>query len=368
MTSKSGWRTLAKRSYERHKILWELAFFTAGFAFDFFATRKGIDHELLIGQQVLYLLIIGSILYLEFLSTSRAGRPKLGPYLERFWPYRSLVMHFCLGTLMNLYSIFFFMSASWFSSAGFIVLLGAAIVLNELKGLPVYGIDVRIGLYAICVFCFWSLVIPLAVHHVGLWPFVSAFVATVIVIALFVLSLRRRLGKGALRRRLVIPGLTVSACFLVFYLIGLVPPVPIAAKKLGVYQEVRHVGDTFVLKHERPKSRVWQRDAHTFIARPGDKVNLFVAVFSPANFDDTIFVRWLFHDPSEGWKPSDRIPIHITGGRREGFRGTVSKENYTPGDWRVSIETKDDREIARLYFTIIEAKPDADRTWTTEIY
>jgi hypothetical protein len=156
--------------------------------------------------------------------------------------------------------------------------------------------------------------------------------------------------------------------FLVLYFIGLIPPVPIAAKKLGVYQDVKRQGDIFVLKQERPKSRIWQRENRTFIARPGDKVNIFVAVFSPANFDDTVFVRWLFHDPSGGWQPADRVPIHIVGGRREGFRGTVSKENYRPGDWRVSIETKDDREIARLYFTIIEAAPDPDRLWTTEIY
>lgn len=368
MTSTAGWRALVKRSYEQHKLIWELGFFVAGFAFDFFATRKGIDHELLIGQQVLYLLVIGSILYLEFLSTARAGRPKLPARLERLWPYRSLVMHFCLGTLMNLYSIFFFMSASWFSSAGFIVLLGTAIVLNELKGLPGYGIDVRIGLYAICVFCFWSLVIPLAIHHVGVGPFIGAFVATVVVIAGFVLTLRRRLGPGALRRRLVIPGLTISACFLVFYFIGLIPPVPIAAKKLGVYHDVKRVGDTFALTREKPKSRIWEMDDHTFIARPGDKVNLFVAVFSPAHFDDTVFVRWLFRDPSLGWQPSDLVPIHIMGGRREGFRGTVSKENFRSGDWRVSIETKDEREIARLYFTIVKGDPKPDRVWTTEIY
>src|SRR5712671_4002296 len=107
--------------YERHKLRWHLAFFAAGFAFDVFATNEGIDHALIIVQQVFYLSVVGAILYVDFIREALPGGWRFSPRLERWWAYRGLLLHFCLGTLMNLYSIFFLMSASFWSSIVFVL-------------------------------------------------------------------------------------------------------------------------------------------------------------------------------------------------------------------------------------------------------
>jgi hypothetical protein len=118
------------------------------------------------------------------------------------------------------------------------------------------------------------------------------------------------------------------------------------------------------------QSEFWNTGDQDFLARPGDRIYFFAAISSPARFADTVFVRWMFHDARSGWKGSDRIPLRITGGRKAGFRGFTTKQNFDYGDgsWRVSVETADGREIGRTYFHVTRAEADPGRVFTTEAY
>ena len=295
--------------------LWRnLLFFVAGFVFDVFATRAGVDHTLLIVQQVVYLAIIGGILYVDFVREAQPDALPMPRWIEWLWGYRSFVFHFCLGTLMNLYSIFFLMSASLFSSIVFVAILFGAIVLNELHAIR-RGLDVKIALYILCIFCFWSLLIPILLHSISRLTFLLSFAATLAILAYFVTVLRRRIGRTPLVRRLLMPGIAVSVMFLLMYWVGLIPPVPIAARTLGVYHRVERVGDEFRLSYVPSWWRLWRSDDRRFVAEPGDVVHVFFAIYAPTRFDDTVFVRWSFLDRTSSWKDSDRIPIRITGGR-----------------------------------------------------
>lgn len=102
--------------------------------------------------------------------------------------------------------------------------------------------------------------------------------------------------------------------------------------------------------------------------RPGDELYVFAAIYSPARFDDRVFVRWSRRTPAGDWATSDRLPLDITGGREGGFRAYTTKQNYTAGRWQVSLETDDGREISRLSFTIRLAEPDAGRRLVRETY
>jgi hypothetical protein len=364
----TSWRVRAREIYQRHELACHLAFFAAGFAFDIVATNEGIDHPIIIVQQVLYLLAIGAIIYVEFIREIRPGSWVFSPRREAWWAYRGLLLHFCLGTLMNVYSIFFLMSASFSSTIAFVILLAAAIILNELPAVRRRGVDVKVGLFVLCVFCFWSLLVPLVAGHVSRLTFGLSFGATLAVLWLLHYLLRRRLDAPELRRSLLVPGLSVSACFLAFYLIGLIPPVPIAAKKFGVYHRVEVQEGSYVLMHERPWWRIWESGDQTFAAQPGDQIYVFVAVYSPARFDDVVYVRWQYYDVRRGWQNSDRIQMRITGGRHGGFRGWTTKQNYTAGDWRVKLETRDGREIAHMKIAVTNVAANPERVLTSERY
>jgi hypothetical protein len=84
---------------------------------------------------------------------------------------------------------------------------------------------------------------------------------------------------------------------------------------------------------------------------------VYAAVYSPSRFSDQVILHWLYRDPRQGWLTSDRIPMQISGGRDGGYRGYAYKSNYTPGDWRVQIETTDGSEIGRIELEIEPAQP-----------
>ncbi len=104
------------------------------------------------------------------------------------------------------------------------------------------------------------------------------------------------------------------------------------------------------------------------MAAAGDRIYLFARVFSPARFRDQIKVRWLYKDSKQGWMSSDAIPLEISGGRDEGFRGYTFKQNYTPGDWRVQLETSDGREIGRIRFSVSVDASEGAREFRQDVF
>src|SRR5690606_9124397 len=105
--------------------------------------------------------------------------------------------------------------------------------------------------------------------------------------------------------------------------------------------------------------KFWRSGDQEFLARPGDRIYFFVSVFSPARFEDSVFLRWQQEHPRLGWQGTDRIEMKVRGGRQGGYRGFTTKQNYSEGDWRVIVETSDAREIGRLYFSVerLDADP-----------
>jgi hypothetical protein len=121
------------------------------------------------------------------------------------------------------------------------------------------------------------------------------------------------------------------------------------------------------LVHQRPPWKVWQHGDQTFLARAGDRIFCFVRVFAPRHFRDGLKVRWAYRDPRSGWLRTDAIPLTITGGQEEGWRGVAYKRNYTPGQWKVNIETDDGREVGNIRFVVIEDLSTEPRTFQEEV-
>lgn len=328
----------------------DIAVFLAGFAFDFF-TLSEIDDLFSITQQIVYLAFIGVILYFEFLESM--GLSAVHEKLKRLWQYRRFAVHFLLGSLLSLYSLFFLKSSSLFSTGIFTLILVGLLIANELKRVQKSDVDLKVGLYIVCLFSFYSILIPILLGFVGQIPFWLSHLATSATIAfIFWLLTRRILDRKFMLRKLVAPGVGTLAVFMAFYLFGWIPPVPLSIEELGVYHGVEKSGNQYILYHERPYWKFWQNGDEDFVAEPGDKIFVFTRIFSPARFSDSVFVHWMYKDPKLGWQSTDRIPMRITGGRKGGYRGFAVKQNYAPGEWRVSIETTDGREIGRMYFTV----------------
>jgi len=333
-----------------------IAFFVAGFVFDMVMLGR-IDSWHVIGQQVVYLAVI-ALLLARMLREEGAPPPVAATRLASwYFKYRGAAVNFCLGTLLNVYTIFFFKSSSLLVSFGFMAALVVLLVANELPRAKFLGLSLKFALLALCFLCFFACVIPVFVGSVGLLVFLLSMAAgslPLIAIGLWA----GRAGPEAftrVRRQVFVPAGLVLTFFLGFYLFKLVPPVPLAVPFIGVYHSVERDGPGYWLQHERPAWRWWHNGDQDFRAQPGDKVYVFFRVFSPARFSDQVQMRWYWKDPARGWTLQDSIPIRIVGGREQGFRGYGLKSNYQPGEWKVEVETTDEREIGRIYFDVTES-------------
>jgi hypothetical protein len=347
-------------------------FFTGGFGFDIL-TAGSIDSWLTIGQQVLYLLIVTAVLLHMFLAQ---GAP--APDLARlsapkrwYYDYRSALVHFALGALMNLYAIFFFKSSSLLVSFGFLAFLVALLIANESRRFKALGMHVKFALLALCFLAFSAAVVPIAAGSIGLGVFLLSMLVGCLppaAAAWWIRSHRPELFAQA-RRQILLPLGCVLVGFLASYLLRVIPPVPLSIPFIGIYHDVVRIEDGYRLSHERPWWRFWHNGDQRFRAQPGDKVYVFFRVFSPARFSDEVRIRWFWkpwRPGGPGWALQDSIPIKIVGGRKEGFRGYGVKSNYQPGAWKVQVETTDGREIGRVYFDL-EIVGVVPRVLTTEL-
>lgn len=146
------------------------------------------------------------------------------------------------------------------------------------------------------------------------------------------------------------------------YSVNLIPPVPLSMQYVGIYRDIERQNGRYKLIYQKPPwTRFWQKEERIFMAQPSDKIHCFVRVFAPRRFRQQIFVRWSKKAPNGRWKSWDVVPIDIRGGRGQGFRGVVTKENYEPGEWRVDIEIADGRVLGGKKFIVKTAETGSDR-------
>jgi hypothetical protein len=345
------------------------AFFAAGFVFDIVTTGR-IDSWLTIAQQVVYLTVITAVLLHMFLEQGEPPPEVSGRRVLRRWyyDYRSPLVHFLMGALLNLYAIFYFKSSSLLVSFGFLGLLVVVLLANELKRVKTLGLPFKFALLSLCLLSFFAYLLPILVGSIGLAMFLVSMLAGSIPLVAAAWRIRKKRPEKfpLARRQILVPLGCVVVGFLTFYVFRLIPPVPLSIPFIGVYHQVERTDAGYRLSHERASWRIWHNGDQKFLAQPGDRVYVYFRVFSPARFADQVQVRWHWKDRVRGWTLHDTIPIKIVGGREQGFRGYGFKTNYQPGEWKVLVETTDGREIGRVYFDLVTVAP-GERTWTSEI-
>jgi hypothetical protein len=347
--------------YASHERGAAVGFFTAGFLFDMLTLGR-IDSWLVIGQQIVYLGVILLVLLQLFLEQGESA-----PQPRWYSRYRTALVHFLLGALLNLYTLFFFKSSSLLVSFFFLAFLVILLLANESALFKSRGLAFKFALLSLCLLSFFAALVPVLVGSLGLAVFLLSMLVGCLPLASAAAWIRR--AAPALfpraRKQILAPLGGVLVGFLAFYLFRLIPPVPLSVPFIGVYHGVERTEQGYRLSHERPPWRVWHNGDQQFAAQPGDKVHVYFRVFSPTSFSDQVLLRW--YRKGERWTLQDTIPIRIVGGREAGFRGYGVKTHYQPGRWKVQVETTDGREIGRVYFDL-KTRPDAmPRSFTSDL-
>ena len=314
--------------------------FALGFAVDLVTFKRVYSPQGLL-TQALYLLILGTLLMMEIKAPMR-GRGK-------WWGYHDLIVHFLFGSLLSLYTIFFYSSASALSSFLYILLLGILLIGNEFGPMRKLGLSARVLLYMICSLSYFSFLYPILLGRLGELPFWLGILSVLLILCLIWLINFR--GAKELKKKVLYPALSMVILFVAGYYTSTIPPVPLAVKKMGVYHEIEKKNGKYIGRHLSLKWRPFQKEI--FLVKPGDKINILLSIFSPTNFNDQIHLKWYRYSEKEGWLLEDNIPLQIVGGREEGFRGFATKEYFTDGEWKICVETTEGREIGRVNLRVL---------------
>jgi DUF2914 family protein len=339
--------------------------FVAGFLFDFL-TMQRIDAWTDLAFQLAYLTGLTGLLVYQ--HREEMGRWVPGDRTARWWRYNLEALHFIYGGLLSAYVVLYFRSSTAAWPTIFLALLVGIMVVNEVPRIRRTGYRLRLGLYGFCVLSFLIYFIPIVLGRIDAWVFLMSLLSSAVVVWLVAGWLvPPDADRSVARRRLFAPAACMFLLVGALYALRLIPPVPLSVQFQGIYHDVRREDGGYTLVYEeRLVWRPWRRDSRPFERRAGDRLHYFARVFAPAGFSHRVVIRWDVYTPERStWTTTDRIPLDVTGGRAEGFRGTAVKSNFTPGRWRVTAETEDGRAIATLSFRVQEDTGAGERHWKT---
>lgn len=349
----------------RYAVAIELAFFFAGFGFDV-ALLHRIDSTPLLIHQGLYLAASAALVLWDHRLHVEGKEP--GGLLGKVAAFRSWVLHFLLGTLLNAFMVFYFRASSGLSAFFFLVVLAGLIVVNESPRFRERGPIVRVLLVSFSVTSFAAYLIPVLYGELARWQYVVAVgLGAGATFALWRLSARLAHDPHWTFLRAVAPGLVLQAVLLASYLVGVIPPVPLSLKHLGIYANVTpHKIDGaqhYTLEYQpAPAWQLWRLEDASFVAPAGAKAWAFVRIFAPARFRDEVAFQWEHDDPRLGWVPRGGPYVsRLSGGKEDGYRTFAYSTMGAPGRYRVRVLTKDGREIGRKSFSFQEGPPPATR-------
>ena len=353
MKAIQNYKLKSEALYNRHKEIFPAFFFLSGFFFDILTLGR-IDELSNVLMQLLYLGLSSYLLVLEFTDFKNTKQTnKILYYLQK---YHEEIFHFLLGSLLSAFALFFFKSASIANSFLFIILFVALLIVNEFEAFQKLGKLIRFLLLLLCYICYFILLVPIILGSINAYVFMGSISLSALSLFGFYkfLSKKQIIPDLEAKRVILFPGSGMIFCFIIFYFLQIIPPVPLSLEKIGIYHKVEKAYPAYNLHHERPWYRFWETGDQRFIARPGDKLFVFVRIFSPGGFSDAVNLHWM-KNVNGSYKTSDKIRMNIKGGRGKGYRGISFKSNFDTGDYRVKVETLSGLEIGRINLEVIKA-------------
>jgi hypothetical protein len=337
--------------YKRHEKYSGLFIFGVGFIWDSFTMTRVdsiIDNVILL----FYLAIIAVMIVITL--RQHCGTFPTG-WIQKLEPHFLWAMQFCFGGLFSSYVIFYFKSASFTRTQFFFLILVLLWIGNEFLEERLRNQSLLAILYCFCLFSFFAFFLPVVLAKVNGGIFRLAGILSLF-ISLAVFSIGYLPDRAGWRRRMKTVTVWILTVFItvnILYVVNLIPPVPLALKRAGIYHYVKRTSAGYIAKYV-PSSllQFWRKWDNPFYFTPGENVYCYTAVFAPGRIRVPVFHVWS-HKTVQGWIQTDRIAFEITGGRDGGFRGYTTKAGITPGEWRVKVETESGRTLGRIDFTVI---------------
>lgn len=295
-----------------------------------------------------------SIIYL-YIGTSGRLSERVQLHAAKWAP---MGIQFAFGSLMSGLLVFYSRSGSWLTSWPYLLLLLGVIIGNEYITKKAQRLIFNLGLFFVGLFSYCALFVPVILGKMGDAVFVGSGLLALAIMWVFVKALYFAVPNFmALNTRSIF--FTIGMMYFglnTLYFTNLIPPIPLSLSAIGVYHEVKDLGEgKYQLSFEKGEwYEFWKESDKVFHRAVGEPVFCYAAVYAPAKISTTIYHRWEYYDEEKGaWVYHARIPYAISGGRLGGYRGYTQIESVRDGQWRCSVETERGQTVGRDVFRVV---------------
>ena len=332
-----------------------------GFVFDA-VTLTRVDEYWENFWVVAHLAIVTACALMINLIENTSGRDEEDPAKLHFWLVN--VMQFFFGGIFSTFLVFYFRSGSIITDWPFLALLAIAFIANERLKRHYARLAFQLALLFLGYYAFAIYLIPILFHQISTTIFLLSGAASVAMIGLVVLILRkfsreRFVGRAKWLARGAIAGILIAVNVLYFF--NLIPPLPLSLKDAGVYQSlVVNSPGHYTVQYENQGWLSFFAWSETLHITPGSPLYAYTAVFSPTSLNTNIVHEWQYYDPTAGggsgaWVTRARVSLAVTGGTDGGYRTFSMIPSPATGAWRVNVETPRGQLIGQLRFDVIAA-------------
>jgi hypothetical protein len=343
--------------FQRNERHLSTPLFVAGFINDIFTTgHMPFSYALyLFGAYIIIAAVSTIIAHGLYVHTAAEGG-----FLRTARVLLALLAQFVTGGLLSGCLIFYTKDATLTASWPFILLLVSVFVGNEFFRLYRERLAFRAVLFFFTLYAYTIFALPAFIHTIGPATFIESTAVAIGINILFLLGLAWAGWKRFKASFWEIVGgvLFIAAAVNVSYFTGIIPPLPLGIRDIGVYQSVTHTGSEYQLSGEQVVTPWWDIENITPVTVhyvSGTSLSVYSAVFAPISFSTAIIHRWQRYDEStHKWVTQAQIAFPIVGGRDGGYRGYSTLSDLKAGKYRVSVETLSGLVIGRIYFNVVD--------------
>lgn len=323
-----------------------------GFIIDIF-TLNQIDQAFDNAILIAHLLISGTTVALLFSRGTSFGTKYLS---EKRIYWLETLMVFSFGALFSGFVIFYTRSGSLLTSWPFILTMIVLMLGTEFRKKYFYRLRLQIVVLAMAILSWSIFFVPVVIKKMGPEIFILSTIVTMVIITGFLILLQR-INKQRLTihlKRIIIRIIGILVLFNILYFTNIMPPIPLSLKYKAVYYDIERLYPGYQAQYEKaPMYHLFKKRSNDMYWRAGEDIFVFTQVFAPTKLETTIQHAWEFYDvDSRRWVLRNTIPLPITGGRSDGYRGFSKKKALEYGRWRVKTQTVNGQTLGIIRFTV----------------
>jgi hypothetical protein len=263
------------------------------------------------------------------------------------WPhFPYFLLQFIYGNLLSSLFILYFKSASHWLAWLMCLLLGVLLVGNEYLESEYKRFTLSWALFGFCAMLLFNFSLPFLIGSIHpIWFYLSTIMGVAATHSLYKHTPNHF---GSIK-----PVWIIALLLMLAYTVDMIPPVPLVKRDIAVAYALTKVNGDFQLTQQASAWFVfWRKTSNDLEVLPGQRVYCVSSVFAPPGLNTKLYHRWQLYNKQLGWQTQSLIGFSLAGGRYNGFRGYTYKQNLAEGEWRVAVETENQKTVAIYPFTI----------------